>query len=182
MGKPLADGRRWMLGVFAVVVGATAASGAVEAPTATAGQDPCAASQVARTVGMVATSTGTYLDAHPETDQALTAISQQPAGPATLAALKSYFDTPPQEGTVLQQLQAPLVSLSSRCKLPLTLPQMMGLMQSAGSGTVPALPAPTAPSAALPPAQAVSATPGVSGWNPDLPGVTTAASGASGRH
>jgi hypothetical protein len=31
----------------------------------------------------------------------------------------------------MQQLQSPLVVLSSRCKLPLTLPQVLGLMQAA---------------------------------------------------
>jgi len=176
-----------MVGVFAALACAGAVSGALDAPTATAGQDPCAASQVARTIGMVATSTGTYLDAHPETNQALTAISQQPAGPATIGSLKAYFDGHPQEGTVLQQLQQPLVSLSTQCKLPLTLPQMMGLMQTAGAGAgaLPGLPngAVTTPvqTGLTPPAQAVAATPGtpgVSGWNPNLPGVTTATSGS----
>lgn len=187
MRKPVVTSRRLLLGVFAALACGGAVSGAVDAPTATAGQDPCAASQVARTIGMVATSTGTYLDAHPETNQALTAISQQPAGPQTLGSLKSYFDTHPQEGTVLQQLQQPLVSLSSQCKLPLTLPQMMGLMQATGGagGPLSGLPngATSTPSQTVltPPAQAVAATPGpsgVSGWNPNLPGVTTATSGS----
>ena len=31
----------------------------------------------------------------------------------------------------MQQLQQPLVSLSGRCKLPITVPQLMGLMQAA---------------------------------------------------
>ena len=31
----------------------------------------------------------------------------------------------------MQQLQQPLVSLSARCKLPITVPQLMGLMQAA---------------------------------------------------
>ena len=31
----------------------------------------------------------------------------------------------------MQQLQRPLVTLSARCKLPVTLPQLMGLMQNA---------------------------------------------------
>ena len=71
------------------------------------------------------------LDSHPETNQALTTISQQPAGPQSLAALKTYFDANPQAGKDMQQLQQPLVSLSGRCKLPITLPQLMGLMQAA---------------------------------------------------
>jgi heme-binding protein len=179
MRKAPVTSRRAMIGVFAVLAFGGAVSSAVDAPSATAGQDPCAASQVAKTIGMVATSTGTYLDAHPETNQALTAISQQQAGPQTVTSLKAYFDAHPQEGTVMQQLQQPLVSLSTQCKLPLTLPQVMGLMQAAPGGApaggLPVLPA----EAATPPAQAVAATPNAPAatmWNPNLPGVTTATS------
>lgn len=193
MRKTPVAGRRTMAGIFAVLALGGVAASAVDAPPATAGQDPCAASQVAKTIGMVATSTGTYLDAHPETNQALTAISQQQPGPQTVTSLKAYFDAHPQEGSVMQQLQQPLVSLSTQCKFPLTLPQAMGLMQSvpggAPAGGLPGLPngATTAPTQTVltPPAQAASATPGPSGvteWNPSLPGVTTATSPLSGSH
>ena len=137
-------------------------------PSATAAPDPCAASQVAKTVGSVVTSMGTYLDSHPQTNQALTTISQQQAGPQSAVALKTYFDANPQAGKDMQQLQQPLVSLSSRCKLPLTLPQLMGLMQSAqqaGAGLPAGLPAalPTAQTAGPPsapvPAQSAPASP-----------------------
>lgn len=129
--------RRSLYAAFAVSAAGGAAVAALtmpSAPSATAAPDPCAASSVARTVGSVATSTGNYLDSHPETNQALTTISQQQAGPQSLAALKSYFDANPQVSKDMQQLQQPLVSLSARCKLPLTLPQLMGLMQSAQQG------------------------------------------------
>ena len=79
-------------------------------PSATAATDPCAASELARTIGSVATSTGTYLDSHPETNQALTTISQQQAGPQSLGAVKTYFDANPQAAKDMQQLQQPLVS------------------------------------------------------------------------
>ena len=121
-------------------------------PSATAAQDPCAASEVAKTIGSVANSTSAYLDAHPATNQALTTISKQQAGPQSLAAVKSYFDANPQAAKDMQQLQNPLMSLSSRCQLPLTLPQLMGLMQTAQTqaGSLPGgLPA------ALPGAQSV---------------------------
>jgi hypothetical protein len=49
-------------------------------------------------VGAVATNTGSYLDTHPQTNQALTTIAQQQAGPQSLAALKTYFDANPQAG------------------------------------------------------------------------------------
>ena len=109
---------------------AAAALTSALAPAASAAPDPCAASTVARTVGTVATNTGVYLAAHPETDQALTAISQQPPGPQSVAMVKAYFDSNPEVAADMQRLQQPLVSLSARCRLPVTLPQMLGLLQS----------------------------------------------------
>ena len=81
----------------------------------------------------MATSTGNYLETHPQTNQALTTISQQQGGPQSLAALKTYFDANPQVSKDLQQLQSPLTDLS-RCKLPITVPQILGLLQAAQQG------------------------------------------------
>jgi heme-binding protein len=120
--------------VGAVAVAAALASG----PVAGAAPDPCAASEVARTVAEVATYTGNYLEANPETNATITAISQQQEGPQSLAALKTYFDANPQVASDLQRLQRPLQTLSTQCKLPLTLPQVLGLMQAAQQS--PALP------------------------------------------
>ena len=113
---------------------------ALSASSAVAAPDPCAASQIAKTVGVVATNTGTYLDTHPQTNQALTTISQQQAGPQTLVALKGYFDANPQAGKDLQAIQQPLTSLSTQCKMPVSLPQLLGLLQGAQSagGATPA--------------------------------------------
>jgi hemophore len=126
--------RRSLCAVFA----ATAVGGAGVAalmgstvPSVTAATDPCAASELARTIGSMATSMGAYLDSHPQTNQALTTISQQQAGPQSLGAVKTYFDANPQAAKDMQQLQQPLVNLSARCKLPVSLPQLMGLMQAA---------------------------------------------------
>lgn len=128
-------------------------------PSAAAAPDHCAASEVAKTVGAVATNTGKYLDSHPETNQELTTLSQQQAGPQSLGALKNYFDANPAVAKDMQQLQQPLVSLSGRCNLPITIPQLLGLMQAAQSqgGGVPGA------------AQAVSVPAVVQGTGP-LPG------------
>lgn len=99
-------------------------------PAAVAAPDPCAASEVARTVAEVATYTGNYLEANPKANRAITAISQQQDGPQSIAALKAYFDGNPQVASDLQRLQQPLVGLSGRCRLPVTLPQVFGLMQA----------------------------------------------------
>lgn len=103
-------------------------------PSATAAPDPCVASEVAKTVAMVATHTGNYLEANPKANQAITTISQQQGGPASIAALKAYFDANPQVAGDIQRLQQPLVTLSGKCKLPVTLPQVFGFMQAAQQG------------------------------------------------
>ena len=64
------------VGVLAVLTG----------PPATGASDPCAASEVARTIGSVAKSMGDYLDSHPETNQAMTGMLQQQAGPQSLTS------------------------------------------------------------------------------------------------
>jgi hemophore len=130
-GLPATSLRRGLAAVFAASIAGGAAVAALAVPEATAASDPCAASEIARTVGSVATSTGNYLDAHPQTNQALTAISQQQAGPQSLGAIKSYFDANPQVAKDMQTLQQPLANLSTRCKLPISLPQLMGFMQAA---------------------------------------------------
>lgn len=176
--------RRGLFAAFAVCAagGATIAALAVPSPSATAATDPCAASQVAKTVGSVANSTGTYLDSHPETNQALTTISQQQGGPASLAALKTYFDANPQAAKDMQALQAPLANLGSRCQLPVTIPQVTGLMQAAqqGGGVSGGLPGslPYAQTVGVPgpalPAQSSPAAAVVQGAGP-LPGPATVA-------
>lgn len=156
--------RRGLLATFAVSAIGGAAMVAVTVssspamPSATAAPDPCAASEVARTIGAVAMSTGNYLDTHPQTNQALTTISKQQAGPQSLGAVKAYFDANPQAAKDMQQLQQPLATLSGRCKLPLTLPQVMGLMQAAqqAPGT-PSLPS------SLPGGTSTASTAGVPG-------------------
>lgn len=125
------------------------AAAGISGPSAGAASDPCAVSEVARTIGSVATSTGSYLDSHPQTNQALTTISQQPAGPQSIASLKNYFDSNPQAGKDMQALQQPLVSLSTQCKLPITLPQLVGLLSAAQSPA--GLPAGQSPPAVLSP-------------------------------
>lgn len=174
--------RRGLFAAFAVVAAGGAAVAALAVPSATAATDPCAASQVAKTVGSVANSMGSYLDSHPETNQALTTISQQQGGPQSLVALKTYFDANPQVAKDMQALQAPLASLGSRCQLPVTIPQVLGLMQAAqqGGGLPGGLPAssPNAqnvgvPSTALP-AQSSPAAAVVQGAGP-LPGPGTIA-------
>jgi heme-binding protein len=131
--------RRLFAGLVGTVVPSIAAAVAVLAgPSATGATDPCAASEVARTIGSVAKSMGDYLDSHPETNQAMTTILQQQAGPQSLTSLKSYFEANPKVAMDLTSISQPLTGLSTQCKLPITIPQAMGLMpQAQGAGGLP---------------------------------------------
>ncbi|ACC38910.1 MULTISPECIES: hemophore [Mycobacterium] len=106
----------------------------VAEPTATGATDPCAASEVARTIGSVAKQTGDYLDSHPETNQAMTAAFQGSAGPQSFGSLKSYLEKNPKVASDLQSLSQPLTNLSTQCRLPITLSQAVGLAQAAQDG------------------------------------------------
>jgi len=92
--------------------------------------DPCQASEIAKTVGNVAINMGMYLDSHPSTNQVLTTVAAQPAGPQSVAVLKTYFDNNSQAATDLEVIQRPVSALATKCKLPISLPQVLGLMQT----------------------------------------------------
>jgi len=126
------------LGVLTATALGGVAAAALIGPSATAAPDPCAASEVAKTAGSVAKSTGDYLDSHPETNQAMTTILQQPAGPQSITSLKNYFDANPKVASDLQTISQPLTGLSTQCKLPITIPQVLGFVQAAqGQGGLP---------------------------------------------
>jgi heme-binding protein len=130
--------RRRLIGVLtATGLGGTAAVVLLTSmPSAVGASDPCAASEMARTISNVSRSAGDYLDGHPETNQAMTSVMQQPAGPQSATTLKSYFEANPKAASDLQTIASPLAGLSSRCKMPISLPQVLGFMQSA-QGAIP---------------------------------------------
>ncbi|HSS24242.1 MAG TPA: hemophore [Mycobacterium sp.] len=133
--------RRLFAGLTAAALAGTAAA-TLGGPPATGANDPCAASEVARTIGSVSKSMGDYLDSHPETNQTMTTMLQQQAGPQSFASLKSYFEANPKVAGDMTSIAQPLTNLSMQCKLPISIPQAMGLMQRAqgAAGALPALP------------------------------------------
>jgi hemophore-related protein len=115
--------RRSLYAAFAVsAVGGASVAALMgnPAPSATAASDPCAASELARTIGSVAISTGNYLDSHPETNQALTTISQQQGTPLagglpgalqtaqTLGVPSAAVPASPSPGSAVSQGSGPL--------------------------------------------------------------------------
>ncbi|AMC48710.1 hypothetical protein RN06_0257 [Mycobacterium tuberculosis variant bovis BCG] len=85
---------------------------------------------MARTVGSVAKSMGDYLDSHPETNQVMTAVLQQQVGPGSVASLTAHFEANPKVASDLHALSQPLTDLSTRCSLPISGLQAIGLMQA----------------------------------------------------
>lgn len=155
--------RRRLIGVLtATGLGGTAAVVLLSAPSAVGASDPCAASEMVRTISNVARSAGDYLDGHPETNQAMTSVMQQPAGPQSATSLKSYFEANPKAASDLQTIAAPLAGLSSRCKMPISLPQVLGFMQSA-QGAIPGGVPGGLPGAAQPVSGAQNTVPGGAG-------------------
>ena len=156
-----ATGRRRLLaGLFAIAVPGAAVA-VLAGPPATGANDPCAASEVARTIGSVSKSMGDYLDSHPETNQAMTTMLQQQAGPQSVTSVKSYFEVHPKVAGDMTSIAQPLTNLSMQCKLPITIPQAMGIMQQAQGAL------PLGGTAGTPPAATRPAPP--AGTNP-LPG------------
>lgn len=132
--------RRIAAGLIAVTLPGAALAVFAGVP-ATGANDPCAASAVARTIGSVSKSMGDYLDAHPETNRAMTTMLQQQAGPDAVTGLKSYFEANPKIALDMTSIAQPLTNVSTQCKLPISIPQAMGMMQQA-QGAAGALPAP----------------------------------------
>ncbi|MCV7028096.1 hemophore [Mycobacterium sherrisii] len=169
MGTRIFAGRRGLVaGLIAAAVPAAAVALMAE-PPASGANDPCAASEVARTIGSVSKSMGDYLDSHPETNQSMTTMLQQQAGPQSVTGLKTYFEGHPKVATDMTSIAQPLTNLSMQCKLPISIPQVMGVMQQAqGAGGIPGgLPAlPASPAAGL------GAAPGVTAPAPSTAGGT----------
>lgn len=150
--------RSLSLGTLAALVpGAVAAMAVAAGPPASGAKDPCAASEVARTTGSVVKSMGDYLDSHPETNQTMTALLEQQAGPQSLGSLKTYFEANPKVAADMQKISDPLTGLSLQCKLPISIPQAMGMMQQMqGAGALPVGGTTGAPPAATGPAPVVA--------------------------
>jgi heme-binding protein len=144
--------RRRKLAAGLIAAAVPAAIVVLAGPPATGANDPCAASEVARTIGSVSKSMGDYLDSHPETNQTMTTMLQQQAGPQSFTSLKSYFEANPKVAGDMTSIAQPLTNLSMQCKLPITIPQAMGLMQQAqgAAGGLPGGLPGTAPSGGAP--------------------------------
>jgi hemophore len=129
--------RRRLIGVLtATGLGGTAAVVLLTSvPSAAGAADPCAASEMARTISNVARSAGDYLDGHPETNQAMTSALLQPAGPQAADSLRMFLTANPKAASDLQTIAQPLAGMANRCQTPqISFPQVLGFPQFGLSG------------------------------------------------
>ena len=74
-------------------------------------------------------STAAYLAAHPQTDQELTDIANQPSDQAE-QAYRVYFDRNPQVANELQALNQPAADLLPRCGVIVTPTPISEILQT----------------------------------------------------
>ena len=106
--------RRGLYGMFAGGLLGGVASAAILMPSANAAPDQCSASGMATTQSSVQLSMSTYLQTHPETNQALTDIAKKSPTEAQ-ASYEMYFASNPQVAKDLKGLQQPVNDLVSQC-------------------------------------------------------------------
>jgi heme-binding protein len=119
---------RGVAGAFAACALTGVAVGTVALPTASAA-DPCTASGLATTASGVLGAAGSYLDAHPGANDALTAAGTQPAGDAE-SNVRSYFTAHPGEFFELQNIIRPLKDLRNQCGVSVTPGQLATLFDT----------------------------------------------------
>jgi hemophore-related protein len=124
--------RRGLYGMFAGGLLGGIASAAIVMPTANAAPpaNQCSASGVATTQSSVQLSMSTYLQTHPQTDQALTDISMKSPAQAE-AAYQSYFADNPQVAKDLKGLAQPISDLTTQCGIQSPSNQLTDALKSA---------------------------------------------------
>jgi heme-binding protein len=106
--------RRGLYGVLAGGLLGGIASAAIVMPSANAAPDQCSASGMATTQSSVSLSMSTYLQTHPETNQALTDIAKQSPTMAD-ASYRTYFAANPTVADDLKAIQQAVTELSTQC-------------------------------------------------------------------
>lgn len=121
--------RRGLYGIFAGGLIGAFATAAIAMPAAKAAPEECSASGVATTQSSVQQSMSTYLQTHPQTNQALTDIAKQ--APTTAeASYQTYLQANPKVVTDLKGIQQPVTDLSSQCGLQTTSSQLTDALKT----------------------------------------------------
>ncbi len=120
--------RRGLHGMFAGGLLAFG-SAAIVLPVANAVPPNCTQSGIATTASTVSANTAAYLAAHPQTNQELTDIANQPSDQAR-QAYQAYFDSNPQIANDLQAINQPASDLLAQCGVTVTPTPISEILQS----------------------------------------------------
>jgi heme-binding protein len=119
--------RRGVLGILAAAVLVGVAIAIVVLPSAKGEPDPCTAANMTETISKVNHDISLYLQAHPDTNQALTEVAKQSPF-AAQSAFTNYFQGNPTAAGDLHALQQPMVALSNQCGFQVTPGQVLGAL------------------------------------------------------
>jgi heme-binding protein len=119
--------RRGVLGLIAAGVLGGVTTAIVVLPTAKGAPDPCTAANLTETISTVNHQMSVYLQAHPETNQALADVAKMSPFSAQ-GAFTSYFNEHPQEKADLHNIQQPLVDLTNQCGYQVSPGQVLGAL------------------------------------------------------
>jgi hemophore-related protein len=116
-----------VLGILAAAVLTGVAIAIVVLPSAKGESDPCSAANLTATIGKVNQDISQYLQAHPDTNQALSDVAKQSPF-AAQRAFTAYFDGNRAAAGDLHGLQQPLVDLSNQCGFQVSPGQVLGAL------------------------------------------------------
>lgn len=119
-------------GLYGMLVGGLlggVATAAIVLPSANAAPEQCTASGMATTQSSVSLSMSTYLQTHPQTNQALTDIAKQ-APTEAQASYQMYFADNPKVAQELKGLQQPVTELNSQCGIQSTSSQLTDALKT----------------------------------------------------
>jgi hemophore-related protein len=122
--------RRGLYGMIAGGLLGGVATATIALPNANAAPDECTASGVATTQSSVQLSMSTYLQTHPQTNQAMTDIAKQSPTEAQVSYL-AYFANNPKVADDLKGIQQPVTDLSSQCGIQVTSNQLTDALKTA---------------------------------------------------
>jgi hemophore len=122
--------RRGLYGMIAGGLLGGVATATIALPSANAAPDECTASGVATTQSSVQLSMSTYLQTHPQTNQAMTDIAMQSPTEAQVS-YRTYFANNPKVADDLKGIQQPVTDLSSQCGIQVSSNQLTDALKTA---------------------------------------------------
>lgn len=122
--------RRGLYGMIAGGLLGGVATATIALPNANAAPDQCSASGVATAQSSVQLSLSTYLQTHPQTNQAMTDIAKQSPTEAQVS-YRTYFANNPKVADDLKGIQQPVADLSSQCGIQVSPNQLTDALKTA---------------------------------------------------